>query len=61
MDYKKAMLLELVERWELAAQKPEYVENIETTEEQKGYAKGYSDCRAECAETLKIVLRMLNI
>ena len=29
MDDKKAMLLELVERWKLAAQKPEYVENID--------------------------------
>lgn len=57
---KDAVLLELAARWDREAETPETQDGAEEAKIGNAKAQGERECRRECADTLRILIRMLG-
>lgn len=61
---KNVILIELAKRWDRDAKpiaRPAVVEDSsESAKEKNAIARGYRECKRECADTLRILIKMLG-
>lgn len=57
---KKEVLFELAARWELESVTPEYQDVSQEAIIPNAEAKGYRECKRECANTLLMLINLLE-
>ncbi len=57
---KNEVLLELAARWDRDAKPPQCQDGSEGAREQNAIDKGHRECKRECADTLRTLVKLLG-